>query len=78
MLAVSTIAGSGNVPVVHSVIARASSGVSALVHSTGTVGYREQVDGAMLRVLGHKWPVGLGFLHPAARYVAGLPEGIDP
>ena len=75
VLAVSTIAGSGNVAGVQSVTSRADSGVSALVHSTGTVGYREQVDGTMLRVLGHKWPVGLGFLHPAARYIAGLPGG---
>lgn len=74
-LAVSAVAGSRSVPVVHSVISRASSGLPALVHSTGTVGYREQLDGSMLDVLRHKWPIGLGFLHPAARYVSALPGG---
>ena len=29
----------------------------------------------MLGVPGQKWPVGLGFLHPAARYVPASPEG---
>ena len=29
----------------------------------------------MLVVLGPAWPIGLGFLHPAIHYVAGLPEG---
>ena len=72
----SAIAGVRSLPVVHSVATRASSGVSAVLHSTGTVGYREQVEGDMLHVLGHKWPIGLGFLHPSARYVAGMPVGV--
>jgi hypothetical protein len=29
----------------------------------------------MLHLLGSKWPIGLGFLHPSARYVGGLPDG---
>ena len=73
--AIQAIAGGRNIPVVHPLIVRFSSAVPALLHSTDTVGYREQVDGDMLHVLGHKWPIGLGFLHPSARYVASLPWG---
>lgn len=75
VLAVNSIAGGRSIPVVHSVVTRASSGVSAVLHSTGTVGYREQVEGEMLQVLGHKWPVGLGFLNSSVRYVPGIPSG---
>lgn len=69
------VAGGSNVTVVHSVLSRASSGVSDLTHSTGTVGYREQIDSDLVRVLGNKWPIGLGFLNPVARQVVGVPGG---
>jgi hypothetical protein len=62
-------------PALHTVEARATSGFSALANSTGTVAYRENVDRQLLNVLGSKWPIGLGFLHPAARYVSGVPGG---
>jgi hypothetical protein len=75
VVAFNGIAGGGSIPAVHRVTSRASSGLSALFHATGTVGYREHVDRDMLRVLGHKWPVGLGFLHPGARDVPGVPGG---
>ncbi len=56
-------------------ISRVESGVSDLSGSGGTVGYRETVDKNMLQVLGTSWPLGLGFLHPAAHYVPTLPLG---
>lgn len=64
-----------SVPVVRGVVTRATSGISALQQSSGTVAYRENVDGQMLRLLGGRWPIGLGFLHPAARYFDSLPGG---
>ena len=54
---------------------RVEEGVSDTLHSQGSVGYREMLDEKLLQVLGMHWPVGLGFLHPAAHYVAGLPFG---
>ncbi len=55
--------------VTHAVIARVEQGVNDLSNSTGTVGYRENLDRNMLAVLGHQWLIGLGFLHPGAHYV---------
>ena len=71
------LAGSGAsaAPIVGTVISRVSTGVSDLSHATGNVGYRETVDNEMLHVLGSNWPVGLGFLDPAAHYVPSLPSG---
>lgn len=54
---------------------RVQSGLSDVSQSAGTVGYRQRLDEAMLQVLGSRWPGGLGFLHPSARYVAALPAG---
>ncbi len=77
-LSVITISGSSNVaaaPVVNTVVSRVASGVSSLSQSSGTVAYRENVDSKMLHVLGSSWPLGLGFLHPAADYIPTLPFG---
>ncbi len=57
------------------IVARVSKGLNDFTKSTGTVGYRENIDSVMLQVLGTSWPVGLGFLHPGAHYVAILPSG---
>jgi hypothetical protein len=57
------------------IVQRVAEGVRNVSHSTGTLGYRERLDEEMLHVLGTRWPVGLGFLHPAAHYVTALPEG---
>jgi hypothetical protein len=57
------------------VLARVQGGVSDLSQSSGTVGYRESVDHEMLHLLGHDWPVGLGFLYTAYHYVPTLPSG---
>jgi hypothetical protein len=54
---------------------RAESGVSAVSNTSGTFGYRTNLDAKMLHVLGGQWPIGLGFLDPNVHYVAGLPEG---
>ena len=58
-----------------SVVTRVQTGLTDLSQSAGTVGYRQRVDAAMVQVLGSRWPIGLGFLHPAAHYVAALPAG---
>jgi hypothetical protein len=67
--------GAGTISAAAAVVSRATSTVSALTQSTGNVGYREKVDSVMLHVLGTAWPIGLGFLSPAAHYVAALPSG---
>jgi hypothetical protein len=54
---------------------RAESGVSAVSNTSGTFGYRTNLDAKMLHILGPQWPIGLGFLDPSVHYVAGLPEG---
>jgi hypothetical protein len=54
---------------------RAESGVSAVSNTSGTFGYRTNLDAKMLHVLGSQWPIGLGFLDPTVHYVAGLPAG---
>lgn len=57
------------------VVERAESGVSAVSSSSGTFGYRTQLDAKMLHFLGSQWPIGLGFLNPNAHYFVGLPAG---
>jgi len=57
------------------VASRLESGVQDIANTTGTYAYRHRLDERMLEVLGTSWPVGLGFLHPQAHYVAALPEG---
>jgi hypothetical protein len=57
------------------IASRFSSGVGDLSAKAGTVGYRYQVGRRMLHVLGNKWPIGLGFWHPDAKYVGQLPQG---
>jgi hypothetical protein len=42
---------------------------------SGTLGYRVGLYATMLGILGSRWLTGLGFLHPAAVYVGGLPQG---
>jgi hypothetical protein len=54
---------------------RVLSGFSALADKSGTVGYRLTLYDRMLEVLGHDWPVGLGFIHPSDRYFPSLPRG---
>jgi hypothetical protein len=61
--------------IVGAVASRVESGVQNIAHTTGTYGYRHQLDEKMLEVLGADWPIGLGFLHPHAHYVGRLPEG---
>jgi O-Antigen ligase len=50
--------------------ARRGSGTSA-----NTLAYREQVSSTMLEVLGSRWVLGLGFLHPAYVHFPQLPHG---
>jgi hypothetical protein len=54
---------------------RALSGLSGASEQTGTVAYRQQLGSTLLQLLGDKWPIGLGFLHPNDYYVAGVPFG---
>lgn len=57
------------------IASRVTKGLSDVSQSSGTFGYRQHLDGLMLQVLGGQWPIGLGFLHPAAHYVPTLPKG---
>jgi len=54
---------------------RAQSGIQEIQARSGTFGYRYDLQSEMLDVVGNRWPVGLGFWHPDARYVGSLPEG---
>jgi hypothetical protein len=65
----------GRIPTPAIVLSRFSSGVTDLSSKSGTVGYRFQLDRQMLHLLGHHWAIGLGFWHPAAKYVPNLPDG---
>jgi hypothetical protein len=61
--------------ILSSVATRALSGYSDANSTSGTVSVRVNVGKEMLRVLGQDWPVGVGFLHPAARFFPSLPNG---
>ncbi len=65
----------GNDRITNAVSARVDAGIQNVTGTTGTVGYRNQLDEKLLTVLGADWPIGLGFLHPDVHYVVGLPEG---
>jgi len=59
---------------------RIETGVTALTtgrtaNTVNTVTYRENLSETMLRYLGDRWPLGLGFVPPSARYVPSLPLG---
>jgi hypothetical protein len=64
-----------NTRITSAVSSRLEAGVQNVSNTTGTFGYRYQLDEKMLAILGPDWPVGLGFLHPEVHYVAGLPNG---
>jgi hypothetical protein len=75
VLGTAKVGNSGIGGVASRVAERAESGVSDFASSSGSFGYRTQLDATMLHILGSQWPIGLGFLDPNAHYVAGLPEG---
>jgi hypothetical protein len=54
---------------------RAVAGYSDASTTGGTVAVRVSIANAMLGVLGQDWPVGVGFMHPAAHYYPTLPQG---
>jgi hypothetical protein len=54
---------------------RAFSGLGAASEETGTVAYRAHLDDTLLQLLGGRWLIGMGFLHPKDFYVAGVPFG---
>jgi hypothetical protein len=65
---------------VQAVITRATSGLSAVTGGSQPTGantfvYRQGVDHALLAVLGGRWPIGLGFLHPNTIYLVNAPSG---
>ena len=75
VLGTAKVGNSGIGGVASHVAERAESGVSAVSNTSGTFGYRTNLDAKMLHVLGSQWPIGLGFLNPSAHYVTGVPEG---
>ena len=56
-------------------VTRALAGFSDVSSTSGTVAVRVNVSRAMFSQLGGNWPVGLGFIHPAAHYYPTLPNG---
>ncbi len=54
---------------------RALAGYSDASSTSGTVEVRVNVGKEMLRLLGPSWPIGLGFIHPAAHPYPTLPNG---
>jgi O-Antigen ligase len=59
---------------------RVGSSVTALTQNVSTetgntFTYRKRLSSEMLRYLGGRWALGLGFVPPSTRYVAGLPAG---
>jgi hypothetical protein len=66
--------GSSNTPTT-AINERISSGLSQVSEKTGTVGYRVNLYSEMLHILGSRWPVGLGFLHPRDKFFPSLPSG---
>jgi hypothetical protein len=54
---------------------RALAGFSDANSANGTVATRVNVGREMLRLLGPSWPIGLGFIHPAAHPYPTLPQG---
>jgi hypothetical protein len=65
----------GGIPAPAIIASRFSSGLTDLSSNSGTVGYRYKLDRTMFHVLGRHWPIGLGFWHPAVKYVPNLPDG---
>jgi hypothetical protein len=59
---------------VAAVAQRAASGFEEISTGTGTLGYRQSLTDEMEDLLEGHWVEGLGFLHPAAHPVAGLPD----
>jgi hypothetical protein len=57
------------------VAARVASGLHELSSKSGTVQYRYDLTHRMVRVLNGHWADGLGFWHPAVKYVPTLPDG---
>jgi O-Antigen ligase len=57
------------------VATRALAGLSDVNNASGTFGYRVSVSRQMLQLLGQKWPIGLGFIHPSAHPYPTLPAG---
>ena len=49
--------------------------VGASSTTTSTVAVRQQVAGAMLQLLGGRWPIGVGLIPPSAHYYLTLPGG---
>jgi hypothetical protein len=63
---------------VHSVLTRAGSMPSEFSSAdvtTSDLAYRVKLDSLMVRTLGARWPLGLGFLSPHTNYFADFPQG---
>jgi len=59
----------------NAITSRVQSGITEFQTKSATVGYRLNITHQMFYLLGNQWPIGLGFWHPSARYVTGLPDG---
>jgi hypothetical protein len=56
-------------------VERASSAVSTLETSSGTLAVRESVDQTLTSYLSGHWAAGLGFVSPSMHYYSDLPHG---
>jgi hypothetical protein len=75
VLAVGAVFSAAERHVFTSISNRALSGYSDANQTSGSVEFRVNTGHEMLRLLGADWPIGLGFLHPAAHYFPTLPHG---
>jgi hypothetical protein len=75
ILAAGAAVSAGERHVISVVATRAVAGYSEVNSTTGTFQTRVNDTNALLAALGGNWPMGLGFLHPAARSFPSLPGG---
>jgi len=75
-LVMSVTAGGGSKPggIAGLVQSRVSGGVSDVRSKSGNFGYRYALDRQIIGLMGAEWPIGMGFLHPDAHPVYGIPN----
>jgi hypothetical protein len=75
LLGLGATVSSGERHLFSTVATRALAGYSDVNSTSGTVAVRVDVGKEMLRLLGQDWPIGVGFMHPAAHPYPSLPNG---
>jgi hypothetical protein len=75
LLGAGAVVSAGERHVISTAAARILAGYSDVNSTTGTVAVRVDVGNTMIGLLGQDWPIGLGFMHPAAHPYPSLPNG---